>query len=257
MKKFLITLVMAVLPLTANAAGGSGHLDHMDVDLHNQASLQRGMKTFVNYCMGCHSAEYQRYERAAIDLGMNPEVVAEHLIFGDLKVGEQMTISMSKEDAGKWFGNPPPDLTLEARLRGGDWLYTYLRSFYADDSRPWGVNNAVFKDVGMPNVLGSLQGVVKANCSWDEMNAHGLAGHGIDPLTNTPLNSCASVVDGTGELSPQEFDKVVYDLVNFMVYMGEPSKLDSHRIGTYVLIFLFLFFFLAYALKKEFWKDIH
>ena len=115
MKKFLITLVMAVLPLTANAAGGSGHLDHMDVDLHNQASLQRGMKTFVNYCMGCHSAEYQRYERAAIDLGMNPEVVAEHLIFGEQKVGEQMTNSMSKEDAGKWFGNPPPDLTLEAR----------------------------------------------------------------------------------------------------------------------------------------------
>ncbi|MGH1461388.1 MAG: cytochrome c1 [Neptuniibacter sp.] len=257
MKKFLITLVMAVLPLTANAAGGSGHLDHMDVDLHNQASLQRGMKTFVNYCMGCHSAEYQRYERAAVDLGMNPELVAEHMIFGDQKVGEQMTIAMSKEDAGKWFGNPPPDLTLEARLRGPDWLYTYLRSFYADDSRPWGVNNSVFKDVGMPNVLGSLQGVVKANCSWDQMHAHGMRGEGIDPLTNTPLNNCATVVDGTGELSAEEFDKVVYDLVNFMVYMGEPSKLDSHRIGTYVLIFLFLFFFLAYALKKEFWKDIH
>jgi len=257
MKKFLITLVMAVLPMTANAARGSGHLDHMEVDLHNQASLQRGMKTFVNYCMGCHSAEYQRYERAAVDLGMNPELVAEHMIFGEQKVGEQMTISMAKADAAKWFGNPPPDLTLEARLRGPDWLYTYLRSFYADDSRPWGVNNAVFKDVGMPNVLGSLQGVVTANCSWDEMHAHGMRGEGIDPLTNKPLSGCASVKEGTGELSAEEFDKVVYDLVNFMAYMGEPSKLDSHRIGTYVLIFLFLFFFLAYALKKEFWKDVH
>lgn len=257
MKKFLIALVMAALPMAASAAGSKGHLDHMDVDLHNNASLQRGMKTFVNYCLGCHSAEYQRYERAAVDLGMDPELVAEHMIFGDHKVGEQMTISMSKSDAAKWFGNPPPDLTLEARLRGPDWLYTYLRSFYADDSRPWGVNNAVFKDVGMPNVLGSLQGVVKASCSWKDMNAHGMRGEGIDPLTNTPLNNCATVVEGTGELSPDEFDKVVYDLVNFMVYMGEPSKLDSQRIGTYVLIFLFLFFFLAYALKKEYWKDVH
>ncbi|WP_299178125.1 cytochrome c1 [uncultured Neptuniibacter sp.] len=257
MKKFLIALVMAVLPLAANAAGSKGHLDSMDVDLHNQASLQRGMKTFVNYCLGCHSAEYQRYERAAIDLGMDSELVAEHMIFGEQKVGEQMTISMSKSDAAKWFGNPPPDLTLEARLRGPDWLYTYLRSFYADDSRPWGVNNAVFKDVGMPNVLGSLQGVVTASCSWDDMHAHGMRGEGIDPLTNTPLNNCASVEEGTGELSAEEFDKVVYDLVNFMVYMGEPSKLDSQRIGTYVLIFLFLFFFLAYALKKEYWKDVH
>jgi len=258
MKKFLIALVMAALPMAASAAGGAkGHLDEMDVDLKNQASLQRGMQTFVNHCMGCHSAEYQRYERAAIDLGMNPELVAEHLIFGEQKVGEQMTISMDKGDAAKWFGNPPPDLTLSARLRGPDWLYTYLRSFYADESRPWGVNNAVFKDVGMPNVLGSLQGVVNASCSWEDMNAHGMRGTEIDPLTNTPLMNCTDVAKGTGELSPQEFDALVYDLVNFMVYMGEPSKLDSQRIGTYVLIFLFLFFFLAYALKKEFWRDVH
>jgi len=257
MKKFLIALVVAVLPLAAGAAGSKGHLDEMDVDLKNQPSLQRGMQTFVNYCLGCHSAEYQRYERAAVDLGMNPEIVAENMIFNDQKVGEQMTIAMTKADAGKWFGNPPPDLTLEARLRGGDWLYTYLRSFYADDSRPWGVNNAVFKDVGMPNVLGPLQGVVTASCSWNDMHANGMRGGDIDPLTNTPLNNCSNVVKGSGELSPEEFDKVVYDLVNFMVYMGEPSKLDSQRIGTYVLIFLFLFFFLAYALKKEFWRDIH
>lgn len=257
MKKFLVAIVMAAMPLVGYAAGGHVHLDHVEVDLKNQASLQRGMQTFVNYCMGCHSAQYQRFERAAVDLGMNPELVQEHLIFGDQKVGEQMTISMSKDDAGNWFGNPPPDLTLEARLRGPDWIYTYLRSFYADDSRPWGVNNAVFKDVGMPNVLAPLQGIQVATCSHDEMAAHGMRGDGVDPLTNLPLTSCSSIIKGTGELSPEEFDKVVYDLVNFMAYIGEPSKLDSHRIGMYVLIFLAFFFVIAFALKKEYWKDVH
>ncbi|WP_027856116.1 cytochrome c1 [Marinobacterium jannaschii] len=257
MKKYLVALLMAVLPLAATAAGSGAHLDHMEVDLENKASLQRGMKTFVNYCMGCHSAQYQRYERAAVDLGLDPELVKEHMIFDEKKVGEQMGIAMPAEDAGNWFGNPPPDLTLEARLRKPDWIYTYLRSFYADESRPWGVNNVVFKDVGMPNVLAELQGVQVAHCSREEMEAHGIRGTGIDPLTNKPLNNCSSVKDGSGQLTPAEFDRVVYDLVNFMAYIGEPTKLESQRIGTYVLIFLVLLFFLAFALKKEYWKDIH
>ncbi|MBY4676615.1 cytochrome c1 [Marinobacterium arenosum] len=254
MKKFLIAFVMAVLPLAANAAGGAGvHLDHMEVDLENKASLQRGMKTFVNNCMGCHSAKYQRYERAAQDLGMPNELVEQYLILGDQKIGEQMTIAMSAKDASGWFGAPPPDLTLEARLRGPDWLYTYLRSFYQDESRPWGVNNAVFKDVGMPNVLEYLQGTQLNHCSPEQMRAEAA----IDPLTGKEMGKCLTVVEGSGELSEEEFDKVVYDLVNFLAYIGEPSKLDSHRIGTYVLIFLVLFFFVAFALKKEYWKDVH
>lgn len=257
MKKYLAILLMAVMPLAANAAGGGAHLDHIEIDLDNKASLQRGMQTYVNNCMGCHSLKYQRYERTAEAIGISPELMKEHLIFSDSKVGDLMTIAMTPADAGNWFGNPPPDLTLETRLRGPDWVYTYLRSFYKDESRPYGVNNVVFKDVGMPNVLESLQGVQVAHCDRAEMEAHGVKGTEIDPLTNQPVSSCVSIEAGTGELSPEEFDKVIYDLVNFMTYIGDPNAQDSQRIGTYVLIFLFFFFFLAYALKKEFWRDVH
>lgn len=258
MKKLMVVLLMACMPAMASAAGsGNIHLDAFEADLDNKASLQRGMQTFVNYCMGCHSAKYQRYERTAEAIGISPELMQEHLILSDQKVGEQMTIAMSPEDAGKWFGNPPPDLSLETRLRGSDWVYTYLRSFYKDESRPYGVNNVVFKDVGMPNVLESLQGVQVAHCDRAQMEAHGIYGDEIDPLTNKPLNSCVSVESGTGSMSVEEFDRVIYDLVNFLTYVGDPNAQASKRIGTYVLIFLFFFFFLAYALKKEFWRDVH
>lgn len=254
MKKYLVAFVIALLPVTGFAAGGAGvPLDHMDVDLHNKASLQRGMQTFVNNCLGCHSAGYQRYERAANDLGIPVELAEENLLLGDQKVGERMTIAMTKEDSGKWFGNPPPDLTLEARLRGADWLYTYLRGFYKDESRPWGVNNTVFPDVGMPNVLEYLQGVQTLNCTPEELHH---SERKIDPLTGLEMGGCFSIT-AKGQQAPEEFDKTIYDLVNFMVYMGEPSKLDSHRIGTNVLIFLFIFFFIALALKKEYWRDVH
>lgn len=254
MKKYLVAFVIALFPLSVLAAGGAGpKLDHMEVDLHNKASLQRGMQIFVNNCLGCHSAQYQRYERAAVDLGIPLELAEQNLLLGDQKIGEQMTIAMGKADSGKWFGNPPPDLTLEARLRGTDWLYTYLRSFYKDPARPWGVNNVVFPDVGMPNVLEYLQGEQINTCTKDEL-LH--AEKRIDPLTGKAMGGCLTV-STQGQQSPEEFDKTIYDLVNFMAYIGEPSKLDSHRIGTYVLIFLFFFFFLAYALKKEFWKDVH
>ncbi|MGB1238608.1 MAG: cytochrome c1 [Pseudomonadales bacterium] len=254
MKKYLIALVVSILPAFAFAAGGDVHLDKMNVDLTNKASLQRGMQTFVNNCLGCHSMQYQRYGRAAQDLGMPEELVSENLIFSDQKVGEQMTNTMPKAESAKWFGTAPPDLTLEARLRGPDWLYTYLRSFYQDPSRPWGVNNAVFKDVGMPNVLGYLQGVQVNHCSAEELLHQKTE---IDPLTGNEIGGCYSVLEGTGEQTPKEFERTVYDLVNFMVYVGEPSKLESQAMGTKVLIFLFIFFFFAYALKKEYWRDIH
>jgi len=255
MKKYLFALIMAVLPVTAMASGGEAPLDHIQVDLENKPSLQRGMATFVNRCMGCHSANYQRFERAANDLGMPPELVQEYMIFGDHKVGEQMTIAMSKDDAANWFGNPPPDLSLEARLRGPDWIYTYLRSFYQDPSRPWGVNNVVFKDVGMPNVLQDLQGVQVSHCSHEELLEHGHAK--IDPLTGKPMSECLQVLEGSGKLSEEEFDKTIYDLTNYLAYMGEPYKLQSESLGIKVLIFLAIFFVFAYALKKEYWKDVH
>lgn len=256
MKKYLFALIMAVLPVSALAAGGGVPLDHIEVDLKNEASLQRGMATFVNRCLGCHSADYQRYERAANDLGMPPELVQEYMIFGDQKVGEQMTIAMSKDDAANWFGNPPPDLSLEARLRGPDWIYTYLRSFYQDPARPWGVNNVVFKDVGMPNVLQDLQGVQINNCTPEEL-AHRHANAEIDPLTGARMSECLTVVDGSGKLSEEEFDQTIYDLTNFLTYMGEPYRLESERLGIKVLIFLAIFFVFAFALKKEYWKDVH
>ncbi|MBT00162.1 MAG: cytochrome c1 [Oceanospirillaceae bacterium] len=257
MKKYLIALMMVLAPMTASAAGGAGvPLDSMNVDLENKASLQRGMATFVNRCMGCHSAQYQRFERAATDLEMPNELVEEHLIFdSNKKIGEQMTIAMAKEDAQNWFGNPPPDLTLESRLRGPDWVYTYLRSFYQDEARPWGVNNTVFPDVGMPNVLEDLQGTVINHCTPEELHS---GSHGkVDPLTGDRIGGCMTVVPETGSMSEEEFDQYVYDLVNFMAYMGEPSAMVSGKIGTYVLIFLAILFVFAFALKKEYWKDIH
>jgi ubiquinol-cytochrome c reductase cytochrome c1 subunit len=254
MKKLLVAFVMSLVPLTSMAAGGEGPaLDHIQVDLSNKASLQRGMQVFVNNCLGCHSAQYQRYERAATDLDIPLELAEEHLLLGDQKIGEQMTIAMDKEDAGKWFGNPPPDLTLEARLRGPDWIYTYLRSFYKDESRPWGVNNAVFKDVGMPNVLEYLQGEQVNHCTPEEMLHQERK---IDPLTGKEIGGCFSI-SKAGLQTPAEFDRTIYDLVNFMAYIGEPSKAQSHEIGYKVLIFLFIFFFIAYALKKEYWRDVH
>lgn len=256
MKKFLITLMMALAPLSASAAGGAGvPLDSIEIDLTNKESLQRGMKTFVNRCMGCHEAGYQRFERSAQDLGIPNELVEEYLIFDpNRKIGDHMKIAMSKEDAAGWLGAPPPDLTLETRLRGADWVYTYLRSFYLDESRPWGVNNVVFPDVGMPNVLEDLQGKVVNHCTPEEL-LHG--GHDeIDPLTGKKMGGCLTVAE-PGSMTPEEFDRTIYDLVNYMAYVGEPSRLESESIGIKVLIFLAILFVFAFALKKEYWKDVH
>jgi len=152
MKK-LIAVVFALLPALTLAAGAKVHLDDAMVDLDDQASLQRGAKYFANYCMGCHSTKFARYNRVARDLGIDEKDMEENLIFAETKIGNLMKIAMRPEDSKKWFGATPPDLTLVARVRGSDWVYTYLRSFYADETRPYGVNNAVFKDVGMPHVL--------------------------------------------------------------------------------------------------------
>jgi ubiquinol-cytochrome c reductase cytochrome c1 subunit len=253
MKKFFIAIIMVLVPMVASASTGGVHLDSMDADHTNQESLQRGMKTFVNHCMGCHSANYQRFDRAANDIGLPVDLMAENLIFGDQKSGEQMTIAMPQPDAAQWFGTAPPDLTLETRLRGEDWIYTYLRSFYKDSARPWGVNNVVFPDVGMPNVLEGLQGVQMNHCSPEEM-AHQKTE--IDPLTGLQMGGCLTISE-KGSQSVEEFDKTVYDLVNFMSYMGNPVKMESQAIGYKVLIFLAIFFVFAYALKKEYWRDVH
>ncbi|WP_028864358.1 cytochrome c1 [Psychromonas aquimarina] len=244
MKKLMIALV-ALLPTLVSAAGGNVHLDKAEYDLTDKTSLQNGAKLFMNYCFACHSTGYQRYQRVAADLDIPAELMKENLIFTDSKIGDLMNNSMDKKDAGKWFGNPPLDLTLEARLRGPDWIYTYLRSFYKDESRPFGVNNTVFKDVGMPHVLEELQGIPTAVFETKVVN-------GVEHKTIVGFES-----NENGEMSSDEYDAAVLDLVNFLVYAGEPNKLERQNLGIWVLAFLVILFVLSYLLKKEYWRDIH
>lgn len=222
-----------IVSLSALASSGGVHLDHANNDLTDKESLKKGFKTYINYCLGCHQLQYQRYNRTFKDLGIEDADGVENYMYTGEKPGDHITNTMPKKEAAKWFGNAPPDLTLEARLRSPDWIYTYLRSFYMDSERPFGVNNTVYKDVGMPHVLQGLQGV-------GSIDEHG----NISPAMG-------------GSLTTEEYDVVVRDLTNFLEYVGEPSKLERKSMGVKVLIFLFIFFIIAYFLKKEYWKDIH
>lgn len=241
MKKLIVVLLLAAAPVLGFAAGGGAHLDDANIDVSDQASLQRGARIFVNYCLSCHSAQYQRYNRTAKDLGLTEEEVKENLMFTTDKFGDTMTIAMSSVDAEAWFGVAPPDLSVIARARGVDWLYTYLRSFYIDESRPFGVNNIVFPDVGMPHVLWELQGMRKA--VFTEHDGH------------TVFEKFEQVTPGT--MSTAEFDFAMSDLTAFLSYIGEPIQTERKRIGVWVLSFIAVFFVLAYLLKKEYWKDVH
>ncbi len=245
MKKILLTFLFAVLSLQVFASSGA-HLDKVDIDLSNQESLQNGARLFVNYCLSCHSASYMRYNRMAEDIGLSEDELKKDFMFAGKKVGETMTVAMTADEAKTYFGTEVPDLSVISRARGADWLYTYLRTFYQDDSRPWGVNNATFKDVGMPHVLWELQGVKKALFETHEDHE----GNEIKVISGYE-----TVIPG--KMSEEEYDNTVRDLVNFLVYMGEPAKLQRYDLGIKVLIFLAIFFVFAYALKKEYWKDIH
>ncbi|MBR9857034.1 MAG: cytochrome c1 [Gammaproteobacteria bacterium] len=244
MKKLIIA-VFAFLPALAMAAGGNVHLDKADYDLSDKASLQNGAKLFMNYCSGCHSTQYQRYNRVAEDLGIPEDIMQANLNFTGAGIGELMENAIPDKDAANWFGAPPPDLTLVARVRGADWLYTYLRSFYKDDSRPFGVNNLVFPSVGMPHVLEPLQGSAILKTEMHTVDGHEVA---------TPVGIES---EGNGELTTEEYDNAVLDIVNFLVYSGEPMKLERQRMGYWVLGFLVIFFIFAYMLKKEYWRDVH
>lgn len=212
-------------------------------------SLQRGARTFVNYCLNCHSANYMRYNRLQ-DLGLNEQQIRDNLIFTGVKVGDVMKIAMDQKDAKEWFGTPPPDLSVIARARGSsagsgtDWLYTYLRSFYRDPTRPTGWNNVVFPNVGMPHVLWRLQGE-------QVLKEERVPGPGYTVTTKR------LVLEKPGTLTPIEYDRLVADLVNYLNYMAEPAAADRKVIGIYVLLFLGVMFVLAYLLKKEYWKDVH
>ena len=251
MKKIVLALIACVFSGQLLAAAPKGPLDPIDVDITDQESLQRGLTLFANYCFGCHSLEHARYERAAVDLGIPNEIFEENLIFSDAKIGQLMTNAMPKDQAASWFGSAPPDLTLSARLRGPEWIYSYMRAFYVDPKRPYGVNNVVFKDVGMPHVLAELQGV----CA--EAPAIG-SDPEVDPLSGKIVKSstCQEFVS-EGSMSPEQYDEAIYDLVNFLEYVGEPSRIQSVELGRMVLIFLAFLFVFVYYLNKEYWRDIH
>ncbi len=259
MKKLFAALVIAVMPALALGAAGNYELDSVDIDLTDKAAMQDGARTFANYCMGCHGAKFQRYERVADDLGIPHELMLENLVFSGAKIGDHMKIGMRPEDAKTWFGAAPPDLTLVARVRGTDWLYTYLRTFYEDPTRPLGANNKVFPNVGMPNVLVGLQGRQYIGCKQVQVVENGKKQ--FDPLTGTPITheGCdqLTVEPKTGELSEEAFDEKIKNLVTFLAYSANPVALKSQRIGTYVLLYLAFFFVFAYLLKREYWKDVH
>ena len=236
MKKLLVAILFA--PLLALASGVELHLDKAPDRSNDMPALQHGAKIFVNYCLNCHSASYMRYNRLK-DIGLTDAQIKANLMFTADKVGEPMRIGMQRADAKVWFGAAPPDLTVIARARssefgsGADWLYTYLRTFYRDETRPTGWNNVVFANVGMPHVLWELQGEQVMG-----------ADHTL-------------TLSKEGTLKPAEFDSAVADLVAFLQYMGEPMAEFRKKLGVVVLIFLAVFFVFAYALNREYWKDVH
>ena len=239
-----IVLLAVLLAPGAALAATTAHLDDAGTDIHNSASLRRGARNFVEYCLGCHSAQYVRWNRIAADLGITEEDLEAHLMLAGAKPFDTLVSAMPAAQATEWFGNAPPDLSLIARSRGTDYVYTFLRSYYADPARPTGVNNLVLPNTAMPHVLAGLQGVKSPKVEL--VTREGKAESHITGL-----------VEGTpGQLSEAEFDEFVRDTVNFLDYMGEPVKAKREKMGVWVVLFLLVFWLLTYFLKKEYWKDV-
>ncbi|MGH8245818.1 MAG: cytochrome c1 [Gammaproteobacteria bacterium] len=245
MNRVAAAIAGMVFAVSAFEAGAKVGMD-FSPDLTNRASLQRGARIFVNYCSSCHSAAFMRYNRLGRDLGIPESILKANLMFGTDKPGDTLTSAMNSQDAEKWFGVAPPDLSVIARARGADWLYTYFMTFYRDPSRPTGVNNLQFKDVAMPHVLWEQQGWQRA-VYRDEGAEPGGGSRIIDHLER----------ETEGLLDEAGYAALVGDLVNFLVYMGEPIKLKRYTIGIWVIAYLLVLLFVVYLLKKEYWKDVH
>lgn len=242
-RKFFFMLV--AMPVAAMASSSAVHLDRAPVNVKDNESLQRGAAVFVNYCLNCHSANYMRYNRMQ-DFGLSEQQIKDNLLFAAEKPGETMKTAMRPKEAKVWFGAAPPDLTVIARSRGADWVYTYLRSFYRDDTRPTRWNNLVFDKVGMPHVLHELQGQLAPVMK----KVKGEDGHEHEMVDHLQLVK-------PGRITQAEYDALVGDLVNYLAWMGEPSQAQRKNIGLAVLLFLGLFYIVAFYLKREFWKDVH
>jgi ubiquinol-cytochrome c reductase cytochrome c1 subunit len=258
MKKAVLILLCVALPGAVFASGGEhARLDAVKVDLGDKASLQRGARLFVNYCLSCHSASYMRYNRMGEDLGLSEELVKGNLMYAADKTGELMKTAMPRDEAKKWFGTAPPDLSLVARSRGPNWFYTYMRSFYRDEKSSTGWNNTVFPSVAMPHVLHDLQGLQRAVYRTEKHESVSAKdGKKIMKVSEEQVFDRFEI-EKPGSMSVQQYDDTMRDLTNFMVYVGEPAKLVRYRVGISVLVFLAIFFVVAYLLKKEYWKDVH
>lgn len=215
-------------------------MDSAPVDAYDKPSLQRGARIYAEYCQGCHSLKYMRYSRLVRDAGMAEADVLKEFLHGEGSLGDIMATGMTKDNGVAWFGVAPPDLSLTVRARGADWVYTYLRSFYLDPSRPTGVNNLLFKDVAMPNVLGELQG-------QQERIGQGEGSHKTYKLS----------LAQPGRLSVEDFDEAVGDLTNYLAYVAEPAQLERSSVGKWVLFYLIILLVVLYKLKKEYWRDVH
>jgi ubiquinol-cytochrome c reductase cytochrome c1 subunit len=239
----LLFISLLLITLSGFAAEGGYRLDKSPHDPRDLVSLQAGARTFVNYCQGCHGAQFMRLNRLT-ELGLTEAQIRDYLMFTVDKVGETMKTAMPAREAKTWFGVAPPDLSVIARSRGADWLYTYLRTFYRDPKTATGWNNAVFPNVGMPHALWTLQGAQ----SLEATVVKDMAGHERTQYKWSQLSP--------GTLSPVEYDALTRDLVNFLVYVGEPAANERRAIGIVVLFALSLLFIFAYLLKQEFWKDV-
>jgi ubiquinol-cytochrome c reductase cytochrome c1 subunit len=240
-----LVLLVAMAPAAAFAAGGEAHLEPAHNDVSNRASLQRGAANFVNYCLGCHSAKYVRYNRIAEDLGLTEQQLLDNLMFTGERPFDTLRTGMNPDDAKNWFGVTPPDLSLIARSRGTDYVYTFLRSYYADPAKASGVNNIVLPGTAMPHVLWELQGTQEA--VWEgEVDAQG----------NAQRHFKGFELVSPGKLEPEAFDAFVRDTVNFLDYIAEPVQVQRQGLGFKVIAFLVFFTLLAWLLKKEFWKDV-
>lgn len=254
MKRPIAVLALALTALAAapaRAAEVGWKLDRVDTDLTNNASLQAGARTFVNHCLGCHGAALVRYN-ALRQIGLTDDQIRDNLMFTAEKVGMPMVSAMPVRDGKEWFGAAPPDLSVVARSRGADWLYTYLRTFYRDPASPTGWNNAVFPNVGMPHVLWKMQGervLVREPVMRDGKPASD--GHGGTLM----VSKFDTVVPGT--MTTLEYDQTIRDLVNFMVWMGEPSQVARKRLGVWVLFALTILIFMTWLLYKSYWKELH
>ena len=273
MKRTVMAFVLAAWATTGWGAGSGIGLLSARTSLEDTASLQRGARLYMNYCLGCHSLSFMRYDRMGRDLGLTNEQVSENLLYAADKVTSPMAIAMRPEPARKWFGVAPPDLSVISRARGPDWLYSYLTTFYVDSnpSRPFGVNNVVFGDVGMPHVLAPLQGrqeYVEGESPPDAVEVHTL-GLGVDG-DDIVVRKSATMPDGShvavedrlttaapGEMTAGEYRKAMRDLVNFLAYAGEPSRIERQAVGFWVVTFLIVLALLLRALYKEYWRDVH